>query len=175
MNPRTSIAGLLLAAYLLPAAAYDTLERGEGGATALDIMEMFTIHQGGVDRDFIDRLFGASVMSNMNIPAEHLRVAFYDADTGRRMNRREIRELVGDTPHDGTVELLFMAEGLAPGGLPMEVSQLVALMDASYIASMRRPPPIDVEFYDVRCGPKGRLGGGVSGYTPREPCASAPE
>ncbi len=167
---RPLLAGLL-AAHLLPAAAYDTLERGEGGSTALDVMEMFVGQQGDIDGEFVDQLFGAGVMSNMNIPAEHLRVAVYDAETGQRLNRHEIRELIGDTPHDGMVELMFIAEELAPGGLPMEVSQLVALMDASYIASMRLPPPLDVEFYDVRCGPKGRLGGGVSGYTPREPCA----
>lgn len=172
MRMRNSLAGLLLAASLLPAttAAYDTLERGEGGITALDILQMFAGHEGGANADFVDQLFGAGVMSNMNIPAEHLRVAFYDADSGRRMSRHEIRELVGDAPHDGMVELIFIAEDIAPGGLPMEVGQLVALMDASYVASMRRPPPIDVEFYDVRCGPQARLGGGVSGHTPREPC-----
>ena len=169
---RSPFAGLLLAVCLLPAtaAAYDTLQRGEGGTTAMDIMKMFMDQQDGVNRDFVNRLFGAGVMSSMNIPAEHLRVAFYEADTGRRMDRHAIRELVGDAPHDGMVELMFMADDSAPGGLPMEVGQMVALMDASYLASMRRPPPVDVEFYDVRCGPKGRRGGGVSGYTPREPC-----
>ena len=174
---RTRIAGLLLAACLLPSAvaAYDTLERGEGGTTALDIMEMFVGQQGDINEDFIDQLFGARVMASMNIPAAHVRVAFYDAVTGRRMDRHEIRELVGDEPHDGMVELLFMAEDFVPGGLPMEVGQLVALMDASYVSSMRRPPPLDVEFYDARCGPKGRLGGGVSGYTPREPCVPGQE
>lgn len=169
---RAKLAVLLLAVGLTPVAAlaYDTLERGEGGTTALDLMERFAGHRGAVDRDFVGQLFDARVMASMNIPTEHLRVAFYDADTGRRMDRREIRELVGDEPHDGMVELMFVAEDVAPGGLPMEVGQLVALMDASYLSSMRVPAPVDVEFYDVRCGPEGRRGGGVSGHTPREPC-----
>ncbi len=168
----TRLAGLLLATCLFPAsvAAYDTLQRGEGGTTALDIMEMFVGHQGAITDTFVEELFDARVMASMNVPTEHLRVAFYDAETGRRMDRHEIREIIGDEPHDGMVELMFMAEEFVPGSLPMEVSQLVALMDASFLASMRVPAPVDVEFYDARCGPKGQRGGGVSGYTPREPC-----
>ncbi|MGM0411843.1 MAG: hypothetical protein ACQERG_00840 [Pseudomonadota bacterium] len=121
----------------------------------------------------IRALFGAGVARDMRIPAEHLRVAFYDAGTGERLDRHHMRELMGAAPHDGLVEGLFMAEDVAPAGLPMEVPQLVALLDASFLASMRRPPPIDVEFYDQRCGPRGLLGGGISGRVPDEPCRPA--
>lgn len=179
--PRSTpaLAGALTALLLLapPAAAYDDLQRGEGGPTALDTARLFAGMGSQLDPADIQALFGAGIAQNMRIPAEHLRVAFYDAETGNRLDRHHMRELMGAAPHDGLVESFFLAEEMAPAGLPMEVPQLVALLDASFLASMRRPPAIDVEFYDQRCGPRGLRGGGVSGRVPDEPCrpeSSAP-
>lgn len=172
--PRSTpaLAGALTALLLLapPAAAYDDLQRGEDGPTALDTARLFAGMGSQLDPADIQALFGAGVAQNMRIPAEHLRVAFYDAETGNRLDRHHMRELMGAAPHDGLVEGFFLAEEMAPAGLPMEVPQLVALLDASFLASMRRPPAIDVEFYDQRCGPRGLRGGGVSGRVPDEPC-----
>jgi len=169
---RPALAGALATLLLLgpPAIAYDDLERGEGGPTAFDTARLFAGMGNRLDQADIQALFGAGVTQNMRIPAEHLRVAFYDAETGERLDRHHMRELMGAAPHDGLVEGFFLADDLAPEGLPMAVPQLVALLDASYLASMRRPPAIDVEFYDNRCGPRGLRGGGPSGRVPDEPC-----
>jgi hypothetical protein len=169
---RPALAGALTLLLLLapPAAAYDDLQRGEGGPTAFDTARLFAGMESQLDQTDIRALFGAGVARDMRIPAEHLRVAFYDAATGERLDRHHMRELMGAAPHDGLVEAFFLAEDLAPDGLPMEVPQLVALLDASFLASMRRPPAIDVEFYDHRCGPRGLRSGGVSGRVPNKPC-----
>ncbi len=164
------LSGLLWLILSTPGWSYDNLQR-PSGVTAFDLVQRLA--EGGDPSQMWQSLFADGVMANLNIPSDHVRVIFYDAQTGQQLPREHIRQLMGATPHDGMVEMLFIAEEMAGGSLPMEIGQLVALMDASYLASMRRPPAIDVEFYDVRCGPQGLRGGGVSGSRPDQPCEPA--
>ncbi len=164
--------------WLCPVALAAMLVPLVGGAsnpapTALDMARILMEQGGAIDQATIDQLFSTGVEGNMRIPPEHLGVAFYDKRSGEPLDRNEIRELMGAGPQDGAHQLLEMASDLG-GGLPMENAQLRALLDAAFVASLRRPEDhFDVEFYDRRVGPTGR-GGGVSGSTPNRVHAPAP-
>ena len=116
------------------------------------------------------QIFETLFSANMRVPPRHLGVAFHDKRTGDQLDRQEIRDLMGAIRQDGAHQgLHWAAPLLATTGLDGE--QLELLLDAAFIASMRRPPQhIDIEFYDRRQGPSGR-GGGISGSTPNEPFA----
>ena len=120
---------------------------------------------GSLNSELIGELFGTAFAANMQVEPEHLGIAFYDKRNGKPLDRREIRELMGAIRQDGAYEILeLVAPLLAPLGV--DTQQLQSLLDAAFIASMRRPPGhIDIEFYDRRHGPSGR-GGGISGSTP---------
>jgi hypothetical protein len=151
---------------LMASLASPSLWASNPSPTAIDLARILVEQGGSLDNDAINQIFATGVEANMRIPTEHLAVAFYDRRSGRMLDEREVRELMGVVRQDGAHELLEMASGL---GLPMENNQLRQLLDAAFIASMRRPPEhIDIEFYDRRSGPSGR-GGGVSGRTPERP------
>jgi len=134
--------------------------------TGIDVLEFFVNASQPMDHERAQELFGAAVASNMRVPPEHLGVAFHDRRTGGSLDPVEIRELIGPVRQDGARQLIHTISAFMPGMLPMEPGQLELLLDAAFVASLRRPPPyIDVEFYDVRHGPTG-LGGGVSGRVP---------
>ncbi|SFX07169.1 hypothetical protein [Marinospirillum alkaliphilum] len=115
----------------------------------------------------IEQLFATGVTANMGVPPEYLGVRFSDRRTGQDIPPGVIRELMGAARQDGAIELLLIAEMLVGDRLPMPVEQIITLMDAAYLASMRNPPPyIDIEYYDLRTGPTGQPGDGVSGSTP---------
>ena len=134
--------------------------------TALDAARILVEQQGQLTRETIAALFGTAFAANMKVPPEHLGVAFYDQRTGNHLEPEEIRALMGGIRQDGAYELLDMVVPLLQGSVGLEVDQLRRLLDAAYIASMRRPPEhIDIEFYDRRTGPTGQ-GDGPSGRTP---------
>ncbi|RFA30810.1 hypothetical protein CAI21_04715 [Alkalilimnicola ehrlichii] len=137
--------------------------------TAFDGARILAGHSGPLDRHTLDQLFGTAFTANMRVPPEHLGVAFYDIRSGKPLDRREIRELMGPIRQDGAHEVLAMIAPLLQDQLPLDVEQLKLLMDAAFIASMRQPPQhIDIEYYDRRIGPSGR-GGGISGSVPDYP------
>ncbi|MCH8552520.1 MAG: hypothetical protein LAT62_11320 [Natronospirillum sp.] len=126
-------------------------------------------------------VFAAAIEAQIGIPAEHADVVFWHKNTGEEIAYGEVRNLIGPARQDGVLELLLMAEamlGQSESHLPMESPRLARVLDAAFLASMRRPPEhIAVEFFDLREGPTGDLTGGVSGHTPlnRQPPASAEE
>ncbi len=137
--------------------------------TALDVAQILIQSGGSLDEETINRIFSTAFGANMRIPPEHMGVIFYDSQSGAELDHQKVRELIGPVRQDGTRELLEIAAMLAGDRLPMELDQLTLLMDAAFIASMRRPPEnIDIEFYDRRHGPTGKPGGGVSGRVPDE-------
>ena len=145
----------------------------KGQPSAIDIAQLFLSFGSDVGTQQINQLLQESIGSNMNIDANYLEVAFYDKRTGQKMQRQKIRELMGPVRQDGALDLLMIADSMLPNGLPMQLDRIMALLDAAYIASMRKPPEyIDIEFYDSRCGPTG-VGGGVSGATPQNRCNPA--
>ncbi|WP_139209270.1 hypothetical protein [Aquisalimonas asiatica] len=104
--------------------------------------------------------------ANTGVEPEHLGIAFHNAATGERLDRQEVRELMGPVRQDGAYEFLSLATEFTGGALPYTQAQLELLMDAAFVASMRQPPDhISVEYYDTRTGPVG-VGGGVSGRVP---------
>lgn len=132
----------------------------QGFGTALDGMELLA--SGASAEEMLEHLLGA----NIGVEPEYLGVAFHNTETGGRLDRGEIRELMGPIRQDGGYQLLAMAVALGDGRLPYTESQLQLLLDAAFIASMRQPPShISIEFFDVRQGPTG-VGGGVSGRVP---------
>ncbi|MBK1728038.1 hypothetical protein CKO14_01375 [Halorhodospira halophila] len=134
--------------------------------TGLDVLEFFLSASQPMDNERAQALFGAAVASNMRVPPEHLGVAFHDRRTGGALDPQEVRELIGPVRQDGARQLIHSVSALFAGYMPMAPDQLELLLDAAFVASLRRPPPhIDVEFYDRRHGPTG-LGGGVSGRVP---------
>lgn len=144
-------------------------------ATALDLAALFMQNQGQIDSDSITELLTGGITSNLRVPPEHLGVAFWNQQTGARLDRQEIRELMGPVRQEGAFQLLEMAISLGGDRLPFDQEQLELLMEASFLASMRRPPQhIDIEYYDRRQGPEGQ-GGGVSGRVPEQTTGSRPQ
>ena len=130
---------------------------------ALDIIQMFLQNP-----DDANALFEGAFTSNMGVPPKYLGVKFYDLRTGREMDRQEIREELGAVRQDGAYELIRIAMQLIPASYDLTEDTLQDLMDAAFLASMRRPPKyISIEYYDTRVGATGQ-GGGVSGRTPAE-------
>ncbi|HEY9018997.1 hypothetical protein [Thiomicrospira sp.] len=130
---------------------------------ALDIIQMFLQNP-----DDAAALFDGAVTANMRVPPKYLGVKFYDLRTGREMERQEIREELGAVRQDGAYELIRIAMQLIPASYELSEETLQDLMDAAFLASMRRPPKyISIEYYDTRVGASGK-GGGVSGSTPLE-------
>ncbi|MFV8834930.1 hypothetical protein ACNSTU_08175 [Aquisalimonas sp. APHAB1-3] len=137
--------------------------------TALGGVELL---MSGADYEVIlDHLLTA----NIGVEPEHLGIAFHNAETGERLDRQEVRELMGPVRQDGAYELLGLATEFTGGALPYTQAQLELLMDAAFVASMRQPPDhISVEYYDTRTGPTG-VGGGVSGRVPERAESTPPE
>lgn len=134
--------------------------------TALDLAQILIQHSGPVDDQLVMELLTGGIEANMRVPPEHLGVAFWNRQTGERLDRQEIRELIGPVRQDGALQLITMAVELSGGRLALDAEQLELLMDAAFVASLRRPPAhLDVEYYDRRQGPTGQ-GGGVSGRVP---------
>ena len=159
------ILSLMLCALLLAASDHNANPR----PTAFDVARILTESGGSINEETINRLFEGAFEANMRIPPAHMGVVFFDRRTGRELEHQKVRELIGPVRQDGTEELLRMAASIAGDRLPLEVDQLILLMDAAFIASMRVPPDhIDIEFYDRRHGPSGQPGGGVSGRVPDE-------
>lgn len=148
-------------------------QASERPLTALDIAELLIQNQGQLDDSTVMAILSQGIESNMRVEPEHLGVAFWDSRTGSRVDRQEIRELIGPVRQDGAWQVLDMALSLSGDRLLLDAEQLQLLMDAAFIASMRRPPQhISIEYYDRRQGPTGQ-GGGVSGRVP-ETTYSAP-
>lgn len=140
--------------------AFATSPQGVSPATALDLVGVLT--SGGDYREILER----SLTANTRVEPEHLGVAFYNTETGGRLDRNEIRELMGPVRQDGAYQLMALAVQFSGNSLPYNAEQLELLLDAAFMASMRRPPQhISIEYYDVREGPTG-IGGGVSGRVP---------
>lgn len=157
-------AGLVLALMWPAAAKADTRP-----LTALDMAEILMQSQGTLDQDTIVELLTGGVTANMRVPPEHLGVAFWNSQTGARLDRQEIRELMGPVRQDGALQLLDIALSMSGDRLVLDGEQLELLLDAAFMASMRRPPEhISIEYYDRRQGPTGQ-GGGVSGRVPDPP------
>lgn len=125
-----------------------------------------------------DVIFEQAIGAQIGVPPDYADVVFWHNESGEPIPYSEIRNLMGPVRQDGVIEALLFAESLLGDQLPLDVSRLARLMDASYLASMRHPPEhIAVEVYDTRTGPTGDLTGGVSGHTPlnQNPPASAEE
>lgn len=137
-------------------------------ATALDGAALLAA--GADHQEILERL----LFANTRVEPEYLGVAFHNSDTGARLDRQEIRELMGPVRQDGSYQLLAMAVEFSGHQLPYTREQLELLLDAAFMASMRRPPShISIEYYDTRTGPTG-VGGGVSGRVPESsPAASS--
>lgn len=113
-----------------------------------------------------EQILLSAIEANTRVDPEFLAVEFYDTRTNSALNRNEIRELMGPVRQDGAYQMMAIALSLSEARLGFEQAQLEQLLDAAFIASMRRPPEhISIEFYDVRTGPTG-VGGGVSGSVP---------
>lgn len=130
--------------------------------TALDMAGLFA--QGGIDANEILR---QSIYSHMRIEPEYLGVAFYNTETQELVDPEIFRELTGHMNQDGIIQLIDLAVGASNEKQPFNQTQLLQLLNAAFIASMVKPEPISIEFYDTRIGPTGR-GGGVSGRTPTD-------
>lgn len=149
------VAGLAVGSPVLAASG-----QGTSPTTALDLVGVLS--SGGDYRDILER----SLTANTRVEPEHLGVAFYNTETGGRLDRNEIRELMGPVRQDGAYQLMALAVQFSGDSLPYNAEQLELLLDAAFMASMRRPPQhISIEYYDVREGPTG-IGGGVSGRVP---------
>lgn len=125
-----------------------------------------------------DDVFALAFEAQLGIPPDYADVVFWHSDTGDEIAYSEVRDLIGPARQDGALELLVMAEIMLGDQLPVGIERLARLLDAAYLASMRRPPEhVAVEFYDTRGGPTGDLAGGVSGHSPlnQQPPASADE
>ena len=126
-----------------------------------------------------DEIFSAAIEAQIGITPEYADVVFWHSETGEEIAYSEIRDLMGPPRQDGALEMLILAEALlGADGLPIESARLARLIDAAYLASMRRPPEhVAVEFFDTRVGPVGDLTGGISGHSPlnQQPAQSAEE
>ena len=130
--------------------------------TAIDIAGLFA--QGSIDANEILR---QSINSHLRIEPEYLGIAFYNTETQERVDPEVLRELTGHMNQDGITQLIDTAMRTSNRTLPFNQEQLLQLLNAAFIASMVKPEPISIEFYDTRVGPTGQ-GGGVSGRTPTE-------
>ncbi|RUO26517.1 hypothetical protein CWE09_07365 [Aliidiomarina minuta] len=154
-----------------------SVQASEQPLNAFDMAQLLMQNQGQLDDSTLMALLSQGIEANIRIEPEHLGVAFWDSRTGERVNPQEIRELIGPVRQDGTWQVLDMALSLGGERLLLDQEQLRLLMDAAFMASMRRPPQhISIEYYDRRQGPTGE-GGGVSGSVPDETqtMASEPE
>ena len=124
-------------------------------------------------------IFSVAFEAQIGIPPEYADVVFWDSNTGDQVSYGEIRDLVGPSRQDGVLEMMILAEAIVgTNALPVESGRLARLIDAAYLASMRRPPQhVAVEFFDTRVGPVGDLTGGISGHSPlnQRPPESAEE
>lgn len=128
-----------------------------------------------------EQILLSAIEANTRVDPEFLAVKFYDSRTNSVLDRHEIRELMGPVRQDGAYQMMAIALSLSEARLGLQQAQLEQLLDAAFIASMRRPPEhISIEFYDVRTGPTG-AGGGVSGsvpetiYKPEKPSPETPD
>lgn len=113
-----------------------------------------------------DEIFQLAVGSTIRVEPEYLEVRFYNTDTNTELANDEIRALMGPLRQDGAYQVIEIALALSSNRLGLNQSQLEQLVDAAFIATMRRPPEhISIEFYDTRVGPSG-AGGGPSGRVP---------
>lgn len=168
---RTIVRAVLSASLVLAITGGGKVTADTRALTAIDMAEILMQSQGTLDQDTIVELLTGGITANMRVPPEHLGVAFWNSDTGDRLDRQEIRELVGPVRQDGVLQLLDMAMSMSGGRLVLDTEQLEPLLDAAFMASMRRPPEhISIEYYDRRQGPTGQ-GGGVSGRVPDGPVA----
>lgn len=167
---KSVICSLFLATSLF---ANAPLQASDQPLTALDMAQILMQNQGRLDDSTVMALLSQGIESNIRVEPEHLGVAFWNSDTGNRLNPQEIRELIGPVRQDGAWQVLDMALSLGGDRLLLDQEQLRLLMDAAFMASMRQPPQhISIEYYDRREGPTGE-GGGVSGSVP--PPSGRPE
>lgn len=160
MIKQLSITVALVAGLTAGQQALGYSDQKEAAATAFELVGM--LNSGGNYTDILER----SLTANTRVEPEYLGVAFYNTKTGNQLDRNEIRELMGPVRQDGAYQLMVWAVELSGHRLPYDSDQLELLLDAAFMASMRRPPEhISIEYYDVREGPSG-VGGGVSGRVP---------
>ncbi|MEN3159734.1 hypothetical protein ABC502_15245 [Alkalimonas sp. NCh-2] len=113
-----------------------------------------------------DEIFQRAVGSTIRVEPEYLGVRFYNTNTNTELANDDIRVLMGPLRQDGAYQVIEIALALSSNRLGLNQSQLEQLVDAAFIATMRRPPEyISIEFYDTRVGPAG-TGGGSSGRVP---------
>lgn len=128
--------------------------------TAFDVAELFI--QGGSPDEILKR----AIEANTRVEPAYLGIKFYNADTNTPLAQNEVRELMGPIRQDSAYQAIAMAVAFSNNSLALNQSQLETLVDAAFIATMRRPPEhISIEFYDTRVGPSGE-GGGPSGRVP---------
>lgn len=147
--------------------------RAMADTTLLDPLQL--LMQGSNSHD----IFSAAIEAQIGMPPDYADVVFWHNETGEAIPYSDIRNLIGPSRQDAMLELLILAEAMTGvQGLPIESGRLARLIDAAYLASMRRPPEhVAVEFFDTRVGPTGDLTGGVSGHSPlnQRPPESAEE
>ncbi|MBE0481876.1 MAG: hypothetical protein IBX52_00105 [Bacterioplanes sp.] len=135
--------------------------------TALDVMSLFV--QGASS----DEVFNAAVSAQMRVEPKYLAIAYYNARTGEVIEQDAIRDMLGAFAYDGARQLLQIAFSLNPNFSDLSQQQVEQILDAAALASMHQlPVDIDIEFYDIRTGPTGRGGGGISGQVPTQAATS---
>lgn len=136
--------------------------RAIADTTLLDPLQL--LMQGSNSHD----VFSAAIEAQIGMSPDYADVVFWHSETGEVIPYSDIRNLIGPSRQDGVLELLILAEAMTGAqGLPVESGRLARLIDAAYLASMRRPPEhVAVEFFDTRVGPTGDLTGGISGHSP---------
>ncbi len=152
---------ITLASVVFCAATFSPFSFGQAQQpTALDVAELL------IQGASADEIFSRAVGANIRVEPEYLGVRFYNTDSNTELADDEIGALMGPVRQDGAYQVIAMALALSGYRLGFSQSQLERLVDAAFIASMRRPPAhISIEFYDTRVGPAGE-GGGPSGRVP---------